>query len=394
MSVVPEPSSSMDRSTWPSSSHSTADADHTPQPQPRGDFMEAMPAIRRKLEQELEALSSPDQAKAWVNRCLDYTLQGGKMHRGKMVPTIVKQLSKGRSAEETQLLTEQAITVGWAIEVLQAAFLTIDDIMDGSSTRRGRPCYYTLVGDGAAINDGLILESLVFRLLRTELKRANPQYADISELFRDVILVTEVGQLLDATTTSATTGPVTADKLDETFTSDHYAKIVQFKTADYSFYLPVASALLLSGVTCEAVLGQSQEVCRRIGEYFQVQDDFLDCYGDPEVTGKVGTDIAEQKCTWLAVTALERLHASPEHATLLSAFVDPDVDRRVRRVEHMYAQLDMRSLYAEYERDTREGIMHDIEGLVKAATVAGADTERNLYETMGAVVHSLMSRKK
>ena len=79
------------------------------------------------------------------------------------VPTIVKQLSKGRSAEETQLLTEQAITVGWAIEVLQAAFLTIDDIMDGSSTRRGRPCYYTLVGDGAAINDGLILESLVFR---------------------------------------------------------------------------------------------------------------------------------------------------------------------------------------------------------------------------------------
>ena len=47
--------------------------------------MEAMPAIRRKLEQELEALSSPDQAKAWVNRCLDYTLQGGKMHRGKMV---------------------------------------------------------------------------------------------------------------------------------------------------------------------------------------------------------------------------------------------------------------------------------------------------------------------
>lgn len=52
-----------------------------------------------------------------------------------------------------------------------------------------------------------------------------------------------------------------------------------------------------------------------LGEYFQVQDDYLDCYGLPEHIGKIGTDILDNKCSWNVNTALK--FATPEQRKVL-----------------------------------------------------------------------------
>ena len=46
-----------------------------------------------------------------------------------------------------------------------------------------------------------------------------------------------------------------------------------------------------------------------------MKDDFLDCFGDPAVTGKIGTDIEDNKCSWLVVQALARV--TPQQRALL-----------------------------------------------------------------------------
>lgn len=68
--------------------------------------------------------------------------------------------------------------------------------------------------------------------------------------------------------------------------------------------------------------------------FFKVQDDYLDCFGNPLVTGKVGTDIADGKCTWLAVVTLQR--ASPSQRKVMEAHYGKDEKEDVERIRELY----------------------------------------------------------
>ena len=104
-----------------------------------------------------------------------------------------------------------------------------------------------------------------------------------------------------------------------TLTHRHHL-IVVYKTAFYSFYLPVALAMKIVGVKDEAAYEKALDILLPMGEYFQVQDDYLDCYGTPEQIGKIVTDIQDNKCGWLINTALGI--ASPAQREVLDVSCD------------------------------------------------------------------------
>ena len=84
-----------------------------------------------------------------------------------------------------------------------------------------------------------------------------------------------------------------------------HTKIVKYKTAFYSFYLPVALGMVLGGIEDPSLYSLAEDILVDIGVYFQVQDDFLDCHADPKLLGKIGTDIEDRKCSWVVIQALQ-----------------------------------------------------------------------------------------
>lgn len=153
-------------------------------------------------------------------------------------------------------------------------FLIIDDIMDNSTTRRGQKCWYKVDEVGfAAINDSLMIENGIYYLLKKYFEKES-YYTDLIELFHEITFVTTIGQSLDLHTA----------KLDVTeFTMKRYKAIVANKTAYYTFYLPVALAMKMTGYKDPEIYRQTKTILLEAGQFFQAQDDFLDCFGDPEV---------------------------------------------------------------------------------------------------------------
>jgi len=325
------------------------------------EFVNIWPILQQGIMRELPSFNLPPHAQDWLQKLIAETVQGGKMNRGVTVLHSYQQLLEHRSITRSE--TFKAQVLGWCVELLQAFFLVADDIMDQSLTRRGKPCWYRnphplgttkedLVGN-IAINDSFILEAFIYRILQQHFGE-EPYYVDLLNLFHEVSYLTELGQLLDLTSN------LPGGKVDlSLFTLANYQMIVKYKTAYYSFYMPVALAMLLAGIRSKPAFQVAEDILLPMGEYFQIQDDFLDCYGDPKVIGKIGRDVEENKCSWLIVQALKK--CSPEQRALLQQHYGRDNSNDVAVVKKIYADLDMTSVYREYEEQSYQKLCGMIE---------------------------------
>mmetsp|Transcript_16665 Transcript_16665/g.47050 ORF Transcript_16665/g.47050 Transcript_16665/m.47050 type:complete len:369 (+) Transcript_16665:164-1270(+) len=309
--------------------------------------------------------SIPAQVIPWVSELLDYTLKGGKLVRGVMVVRTYQEIIW---AKEKRDLTDkelyEGVIVGWCVEALQAFFLVEDDIMDQSITRRGQPCWYLRKHPQSkdendkiglsAVNDGMIVQSTIHAMVYTLFKDRPDLRLEVMDVFNEVTLQTEIGQFLDMTSQPTST-LVETDKL----TMDVYIPIVHYKTSFYSFVLPVFLGLVLTRTNSEEAMAEARDILISMGEFFQIQDDYLDCYADPKVLGKIGRDVEEKKCGWLAVKAMEK--ATPEQKQLFADHYGKDNAEDVKIIKDLYRELDLEGEFRKYEEKTHKELVEKID---------------------------------
>ncbi|XP_062161452.1 farnesyl pyrophosphate synthase 1 [Alnus glutinosa] len=312
-------------------------------------FLNVYSVLKSELLED-PAFEWTHDSRQWVERMLDYNVPGGKLNRGLSVIDSYKLLKEGKELTEDEIFLASAL--GWCIEWLQAYFLVLDDIMDNSHTRRGQPCWFRLPNVGMiAVNDGVLLRNHIPRILRKHF-RDKSYYVELVDLFNEVEFQTASGQMIDLITTLEG-----AKDLSKYNLSVH-RRIVQYKTAYYSFYLSVACALLISGENLDNHI-DVKNILVEMGVYFQVQDDYLDCFGEPEKIGKIGTDIEDFKCSWLVVKALEL--SSEEQKKVLYENYGKSDPANVAIVKALYKELDLQGVFAEFESKSYEKLTVSIE---------------------------------
>ncbi|KAL2010719.1 hypothetical protein VTN00DRAFT_6526 [Thermoascus crustaceus] len=304
----------------------------------RADFEAVWPSLVEDLKAAATKYNLPDNALQWFEKSLNTNTPGGKLNRGLSVPdTALALLQRPLNDKEFKDLC----TLGWLTELLQAFFLVSDDMMDGSITRRGQPCWYRHEGVGLiAINDSFMLEASIYNILKAQF-RSHPAYVDFIELFHETTWQTELGQLCDLIT-----APEDNVNLNN-FSMDKYMFIVTYKTAYYSFYLPVALALHYLQLATPDNLRQAHDILIPLGQYFQIQDDYLDAYGDPSVIGKIGTDIQDNKCSWMINQALQR--CTPEQRKVLDEAYGRKDSQLEAKVKAIFNELQLEQVYKDFE---------------------------------------------
>jgi len=338
----------------------------------RKDFLSVFKVLTEELIASITPYEFPPRAAKYIQHMMEYNVPHGKLTRG---ITVIHALRSLRGGSLTPTEFRRAAVLGWCVEWLQAMFLVMDDIMDDSQTRRGQSCWYLREDVKMnAINDGLILEAQIYVMLKRYFEH-DAEYVTLLEMMHDVTHLTALGQFLDLTTAEP-------HKVDfSLFSLDVYSKIVIYKTAYYSFYLPVACGMVLGGITDKTVYAQTRDICIEMGHLFQVQDDYLDCYGAPEVIGKIGTDIFDNKCGWLINTAL--LHASPAQKAVLEANYakkDKDCENKVKAV---FVELGLEAKFRAHEESSNAKLLQMI------CQVEGMPTE-----VLSALLKKIYKRNK
>jgi len=185
---------------------------------------------------------------------------------------------------------KKALPAAMAVEVFHNFSLVHDDIMDDAPLRRGK----VTVHEKWNINTGILSGDAMLILAYQYFEQYEPViFRDLAKLFSKTALEVCEGQQWD----------VDFEERNDV-AIPQYLKMIEYKTA-----VLVAAAMKMGAIiakTTEKEADLIYDFGLNLGLAFQLQDDYLDAFGDPETFGKqVGGDIIENKKTYLYLKALE-----------------------------------------------------------------------------------------
>jgi geranylgeranyl diphosphate synthase type I len=253
-----------------------------------------------------------------------------------------------------------------SLELLHASALVHDDLMDASDTRRGRPATHRRFegehraagwsgdpeqyGAAAAILLGDLLLSWSDEMLRRcglPVARVAPALQVFDRCRSEVI----AGQFLDVSVQARGVADVEAAMT-----------VLRYKSAKYSIERPLHIGAALAGATPET-MAELSRFGLPLGEAFQLRDDLLGVFGDPDTTGKpAGDDLIEGKRTVLVALALDA--APPADAARLDAALGTSLTPE--QVAQLRAIIDASGAHAQVESVIEELASHAVAALDRA----------------------------
>lgn len=250
---------------------------------------------------------------------MNYILQLG----GKRLRPVTVLLGAGLFSENF----ESAIPAAKAIEVFHNFTLVHDDIMDDAPLRRGKATVHEKWDPNIAILSG---DSLLIKVYDHFLEGNYSNLSSILKVFNQTAIEVCEGQQLDMN--FETRNDVTIPE---------YIEMIRLKTS-----VLVGGAMKIGALVAQASESESQLIYDfgvNVGLAFQLQDDYLDCFGDPEKFGKqVGGDIISNKKTFMMLKALEL-----DTTGAITNWVNKtefDAEEKVNAVKEIYLSLGIDQL--------------------------------------------------
>lgn len=247
------------------------------------------------------------------------------------------------------------------VEIFHNFTLLHDDVMDNADMRRGKATVHRKWNEATAILSGDAMLTLATQFMT---KGDGTKIWDVISLFNTTAMEVYQGQQYDMDFEK---------RLDVTV--DEYLEMIRLKTS-----VLLGCACKLGAIMAGAFDSEQKAFYKygvKLGLAFQLQDDFLDTYGDPNIFGKkIGGDILNDKKTWLLISALNEDNSGKLKEIIGNKEIAPE--EKIAQVKSIYDNLNLgnrcKKLMEKYATEAIDALK----------TVGLSDTDLEFFKKMAS----------